>query len=85
MPTEGSARGYPANQRQQPVVRITDDFVSFGNLAEWTHSAYADGDERVVCGGSWQDRPYRATSSYCLAYEPCQRVFNVGFRVVCAE
>lgn len=68
-----------------------------GNVAEWTRSAYvvypyveddgrndltADG-RRVVRGGSWRDRPHRATSSYRLAYEPYQRVFNVGFRVVC--
>ncbi len=56
-----------------------------GNVAEWTRSAYADGDRRVVRGGSWRDRPHRATSSYRLAYEPYQRVFNVGFRVVCTD
>ena len=37
---------------------------------------------RVVRGGSWRDRPYRATASFRLAYPPYQRVFNVGFRVV---
>ena len=68
-----------------------------GNVAEWTRSAYRpypyvsdDGrndehaaDRRVVRGGSWRDRPYRATASFRLAYQPYQRVFNVGFRVVC--
>jgi formylglycine-generating enzyme required for sulfatase activity len=67
-----------------------------GNVWEWTHSAfrpypYNDGDGRndlkaaglkVVRGGSWIDRPYRATSSFRLAYQPHQEVFNVGFRVV---
>lgn len=67
-----------------------------GNVAEWTTSAYRpypydadDGREdptnperRVVRGGSWRDRPYRATASYRIGYQPYQRVFNVGFRVV---
>jgi formylglycine-generating enzyme required for sulfatase activity len=37
---------------------------------------------KIVRGGSWYDRPYRATSSYRLGYRPYQRVFNVGFRIV---
>ncbi|MCC6234844.1 MAG: SUMF1/EgtB/PvdO family nonheme iron enzyme [Verrucomicrobiales bacterium] len=41
--------------------------------------------ERVVRGGSWRDRPFRATASYRLPYAQYQRVFNVGFRVVCEE
>ncbi|NQU22704.1 MAG: SUMF1/EgtB/PvdO family nonheme iron enzyme, partial [Candidatus Nealsonbacteria bacterium] len=67
-----------------------------GNAAEWTASAYrpyaydpADGREspqaegtRTVRGGSWYDRPARATSSFRLPYQPWQRVYNVGFRVV---
>ncbi|MBP7949749.1 MAG: SUMF1/EgtB/PvdO family nonheme iron enzyme [Verrucomicrobiales bacterium] len=39
--------------------------------------------ERVVRGGSWRDRPFRATSSYRIPYRQYQRVFNVGFRIVC--
>ena len=68
-----------------------------GNVSEWTASLYksypynaADGREdlkaegrRVARGGSWLDRPYRATASYRFAYEPFQPVFDVGFRVVC--
>jgi len=67
-----------------------------GNVAEWTRSEYkpypyddADGRnnttskaKRVVRGGSWRDRPKRATASYRLSYEQFQRVYNVGFRVV---
>jgi formylglycine-generating enzyme required for sulfatase activity len=66
-----------------------------GNVAEWTLSNYArypyadDGrndpasrENKVVRGGSWRDRPYRATASYRLHYKPYQKVFNVGFRVV---
>jgi len=68
-----------------------------GNAAEWTASVFKaypysddDGrndaktrDKRVVRGGSWYDRPYRATSAYRLAYQPYQKIYNVGFRVVC--
>ena len=39
--------------------------------------------ERVVRGGSWRDRPFHATASYRLPYRQYQRVYNVGFRVVC--
>jgi formylglycine-generating enzyme required for sulfatase activity len=67
-----------------------------GNVWEWTRSNYKpypykddDGrndmnhqDKKVARGGSWYDRPYRATSSYRLPYRPYQKVFNVGFRVV---
>jgi formylglycine-generating enzyme required for sulfatase activity len=67
-----------------------------GNVAEWTKTAYrpypynsADGRDnaaadgkKVVRGGSWYDRPYRARSSFRQAYEPWQHVFDVGFRVV---
>ena len=66
-----------------------------GNVAEWTRTTFKaypyskiDGrndpetaGRKVVRGGSWRDRPKRATSSYRLAYQPYQRVFNVGFRV----
>ena len=68
-----------------------------GNVWEWTKTAYRpypyrddDGrnaapreEKRVVRGGSWYDRPYRASASFRLAYAPWQRVYNVGFRVVC--
>ena len=67
-----------------------------GNVAEWTLSAYrpypyqpddgrnasdAEG-KRVVRGGSWRDRPFRARSAFRQAYHPWQGVFNVGFRVM---
>ncbi|MDR2849052.1 MAG: SUMF1/EgtB/PvdO family nonheme iron enzyme, partial [Verrucomicrobiota bacterium] len=69
-----------------------------GNVAEWTRSdyvryPYAPGKneskradvKKVVRGGSFFDRPYRATASYRLGYVPWQGVFNVGFRVVVEE
>ena len=71
-----------------------------GNAWEWTRSVYRPypyrpddaggnpsgaGTERVVRGGSWHDRPKRCTASFRLAYPQFQKVFNVGFRVVCAE
>jgi formylglycine-generating enzyme required for sulfatase activity len=65
-----------------------------GNVWEWTRSTLLPnrGDEaavasetRVVRGGSWYDRPKRARASFRLNYPSWQRVFNVGFRVVCSE
>jgi len=67
-----------------------------GNAAEWTRSAYrpypynaADGRDdpaapgrKVVRGGSWYDRPQRATASFRMAYQPWQAVFDVGFRII---
>lgn len=66
-----------------------------GNAAEWTRSDYrpypynaadgrnADGDgPKVVRGGSWHDRPFRATSTYRVGYPAWQRVYNTGFRVI---
>jgi len=53
-----------------------------GNAAEWTLSDYRPG-EKVVRGGSFADRPQYATASYRLCYPPWQRVYNVGFRILC--
>ncbi len=66
-----------------------------GNVAEWTRSDYVRypyRDDRSntlnatlpksVRGGSFFDRPYRATASWRYGYAPWQGVFNVGFRVV---
>ncbi|MBN1417536.1 MAG: SUMF1/EgtB/PvdO family nonheme iron enzyme [Planctomycetes bacterium] len=38
---------------------------------------------RAVRGGSFFDPPARCRSAFRLDYPPWQRVFNVGFRVVC--
>ena len=67
-----------------------------GNAAQWTLTTYrpypyaADKVDngpsqglKVVRGGSFYDRPNRARSAFRLAYPNWQRVFNVGFRVVC--
>ena len=67
-----------------------------GNAAEWTLSTYQpypyahDGRDsaspdgrKVVRGGSFYDRPQRATSSFRQSYPSWQRVWNVGFRVIC--
>jgi formylglycine-generating enzyme required for sulfatase activity len=67
-------------------------------VGEWTRTAYrsypyceddgrnslSDAGDRVVRGGSWYDRPKRARSAFRLAYRPYQKVFNVGFRVLCS-
>ena len=70
-----------------------------GNVAEWTRTTYADYPYResdgrndpanrapkVVRGGSWRDRPKLCGSAQRWRYEPYQRVYNVGFRIVCAS
>ncbi|MEA1951033.1 MAG: formylglycine-generating enzyme family protein, partial [Planctomycetota bacterium] len=71
-------------------------FDMHGNVAEWTQSVYGVDPYRpiagadairlmVVRGGSWRDRPKRCTSAFRLGYRPYQRIYNVGFRVVCEE
>jgi formylglycine-generating enzyme required for sulfatase activity len=67
-------------------------FDMHGNAAEWTRSTYgsnegglnqADGGKMVVRGGSWRDRPQRSRSGFRLSYPAWQKVYNVGFRIVC--
>jgi formylglycine-generating enzyme required for sulfatase activity/cytochrome c553 len=41
--------------------------------------------KKVVRGGSWYDRPVRCRSAFRLGYLPYQKVFNVGFRVICED
>jgi formylglycine-generating enzyme required for sulfatase activity len=66
-----------------------------GNVSEWTRSNYrpypyveadARNDDRperkVARGGSWADRPADAGSSVRRAYQPWQKVYDVGFRVI---
>jgi len=68
-----------------------------GNVGEWTLTTYKpypynamDGRDsgapegtKVVRGGSFYDRPYRARSSVRVDYPAWQKAFNVGFRVIC--
>jgi formylglycine-generating enzyme required for sulfatase activity len=70
-----------------------------GNAAEWTRTAYRnypyqerdgrndpnDRGPKVVRGGSWRDRPRLCTPASRVPYQPYQRVYNVGFRVVCED
>ncbi len=67
-----------------------------GNASEWTRTDYAqypyvenDGrnsldpkKRKVARGGSFASRPRDGTSSFRLAYETWQTVYDVGFRVV---
>jgi formylglycine-generating enzyme required for sulfatase activity len=68
-----------------------------GNVWEWTRTAFRpypyreddgrnqakNGEHVTVRGGSWYDRPSEAGSAARLSYPRWQRVYNVGFRVVC--
>ena len=67
-----------------------------GNVMEWTNSTMqpypfthvppeSNNENVIVRGGSWYDRPTRARSAFRLAYRPYQKVFNVGFRIVCRD
>jgi formylglycine-generating enzyme required for sulfatase activity len=65
-----------------------------GNVSEWTRSNYqvypfksseldtSPSVEKVARGGSYRDRPYRATASHRLPYEAWQKVHDVGFRII---
>ncbi len=55
-----------------------------GNAAEWTQTACGT-DHWIVKGGSFYDPPRFCRSDLRVAYPAWQRVFNVGFRVVCTE
>ncbi len=56
-----------------------------GNAAEWTRTDAPTDGRQIVRGGSWRDRPQRCSSAFRLRYQPWQRVYNVGFRVVCKD
>ncbi len=58
-------------------------FDMHGNAAEWTRTSSGSSSRKIVRGGSWRDRPQRCTSSFRIGHQPYQRVYNVGFRVVC--
>ncbi|MBQ6533933.1 MAG: SUMF1/EgtB/PvdO family nonheme iron enzyme, partial [Opitutales bacterium] len=60
-----------------------------GNVSEWTADAYTKtlggekiGEKKAVRGGSWRDRAKWARVSVRRGYEPWQKVYNVGFRVI---
>ena len=66
-----------------------------GNVAEWTRTIYQPAPvaeeklrlskkphDRVIRGGSWYDRPHRASSSARRQYHPWQKIYDVGFRIV---
>ena len=55
-----------------------------GNVWEWTVGDFTP-ERKAVRGGSWSDRPLRATSTSRLGYRAWQPVHNVGFRIVCEE
>ena len=55
-----------------------------GNAWEWTTDT-TDLGERIARGGSWYDRPEKSTISAQAIYQPFQRVFNVGFRIILEE
>jgi formylglycine-generating enzyme required for sulfatase activity len=53
-----------------------------GNVSEWTRSDYGVSAKKIIRGGSWRDRPKLCRSASRWAYDPWQKVFNVGFRVI---
>lgn len=61
-----------------------DDDGRNGAETEGRYAAEGEG-RRVVRGGSFFEPPRRARAAVRLSYPGWRRVFNVGFRVVCAE
>jgi formylglycine-generating enzyme required for sulfatase activity len=51
-----------------------------GNVYEWTDSA--DGERRVLRGGSWYHNAHHARSANRFALPPDKRLSFVGFRCV---
>ena len=72
--TSSSYKPYPYRKK--------DDTKMADSEARLRAKTFEVENKKVARGGSWRDRPYRATSSYRLPYESYQRVFNVGFRVI---
>ena len=74
-------------------------FDMHGNVSEWTQSDYKaypynanDGrnagnleSKKVTRGGSWRMRAKWAGAGVRTPYESHQKVYNVGFRVICEE
>ena len=70
-----------------------------GNTWDWTSSLLADypyddspahedvnaTGARVLRGGSWFDFRDSARASYRYSFDPVDRSFDVGFRVVCVR
>ncbi len=55
-----------------------------GNVAEWLQDALpGSGGRRLAAGGSWADLPDEARIGSYRRHPAWQRVFDVGFRVVC--
>ena len=52
-----------------------------GNVWEWTSTA--DGDYRVICGGSWYGDARYCESGYRDRCSPGCRVHDLGFRLAC--
>jgi formylglycine-generating enzyme required for sulfatase activity len=54
-----------------------------GNAAEWTLSDAGPSGGKVARGGSFFDAPKCCRSASRLSHPSWQRVFNVGFRILC--
>ena len=61
-----------------------DRYGSYGSAAESNPEGPAEGNERVLRGGSWRSYPGACRSAFRLRNEAGATCYNVGFRICCA-
>jgi len=61
-----------------------DRYDKYGSAAETDPKGPAEGNQRVLRGGSWRSYPGACRSSFRLGGDAGARTYNIGLRVCCA-